>query len=65
MYDVFSVDIGVADVGKTRLEHIKATVDSGSTFTTVPHRVVQKLNLPFVRERKVETSDKRIIRKKL
>jgi len=56
------VDIGVTDTEtKQSPISVKAIVDTGATYTSIPMSIIKKLNLPFTRKQRIETSDKRII----
>lgn len=64
--DVFTVEIGVTDIEKTRSPiGLFATVDTGATFTSIPESVAKQLGLRYEREQRFESSDRRIITKSI
>ena len=51
------VTIGVGDPRGLRFEDVEVTVDTGSTFTSVPREMLQKLGVPIERSAQSELAD--------
>ena len=55
------ITIGVGTPGGERFEELEVTVDTGSTYTAVPRRMLERLNVPSARTLPSETADGRIV----
>ena len=51
------VTIGVGDPQGHRFEEVEVTVDTGSTFTSVPRKMLQRLGVPIERSAQFELAD--------
>ena len=51
------VVIGVGDPRGLRFEDVEVTVDTGSTFTSVPRKMLQRLGVPIERSAQSELAD--------
>ena len=55
------VTIGVGDPQGRQFEVVEVVVDTGSTYTSVPRELLQKLGVPVERSLPSETADGRIL----
>ena len=55
------VTIGVGDPQGRQFEDVEVVVDTGSTYTAVPRKLLQRLGVPVERSLPSETADGRIL----
>ena len=55
------VTIGVGDPQARQFEDVEVVVDTGSTYTSVPRELLQRLGVPVERSLPSETADGRIL----
>ena len=55
------ITIGVGDHQGNRFEQLEVTVDTGSTFTTVPRQLLERLEVPVERSAMSDLADGRVV----